>query len=137
MFVHETQIRVRYSETDRMNYVYYGNYPQYFEVGRVEAMRSIGISYKDLEENHGVMMPVKSMSIKYLRPVFYDELITVKTTVSALPERSINFHVEIFNEKGEITTGGSVSLAFVNIETKESIPCPEILIKQLAKYFDV
>ena len=56
MFVHETQIRVRYSETDRMNYVYYGNYPQYFEVGRVEAMRSIGISYKDLEENHGVIM---------------------------------------------------------------------------------
>lgn len=132
MFVHETKIRVRYGDTDRMGYVYYGNYAQYFEVGRVEAIRALGLSYKAMEEDLGVMMPVKSMSIKYLRPVYYDELISVKTTIKTLPERDIHFYVEIFNEKGELTTGGTVSLAFVDIKTKQTVNCPELLIERLS-----
>ena len=75
MFTHETNIRVRYSETDQMRYVYYGQYAAYFEVGRVEAMRSLGIRYASLEEDHGILMPVMNMHVRYLRPAEYDELL--------------------------------------------------------------
>lgn len=136
MFISETQFRVRYSETDQMGYVYYGNYAAYFEVGRVEAIRSLGLTYRGMEEELGVMMPVKSLNIKYLRPVHYDELITVKTMISALPERNITFHSEIFNQKGILTTGATVILSFVNIKTKETTNIPSNLLERLQPFFD-
>ncbi|MBL7830099.1 MAG: acyl-CoA thioesterase [Saprospiraceae bacterium] len=135
MFVHETQFRVRYVETDQMGYVYYGNYAQYFEVGRVEAIRSLGLTYREMEEELGVMMPVKSLNIKYLRPVFYDELITVKTMITAMPERNINFHAEVYNSKGELTTGATITLAFVDIKLKQTVNIPEEFKKRLEVYF--
>ena len=135
MFVHETKFRIRYSETDRMGYVYYGNYAQYFEVGRVEAIRSLGLDYRKMEDEMGVMMTVKSINIKYLRPVFYDELITVKTTVSSLPERNINFHAEVYNQEGLLATGATVVLAFVDIATKKTVEAPAMLLEKLKDYF--
>ncbi len=135
MFVHETQFRIRYSETDRMGYVYYGNYAQYFEVGRVEAIRSLGLDYKSMEEDLGVMMPVKSLNIKYLRPVFYDELITVKTMITAMPDRNISFHAEVYDSNGVLTTGATVILAFVDIEKKITVSIPEKLKNKLKVYF--
>ena len=100
MFSATTQIRVRYAETDQMRYVYYGNYPQYYEVGRAEAIRDLGFTYKQLEDL-GVMMPVVEMSIRYFRPAFYDDLLTIKTTLHELPKSKVQFHHEIFNEKNE------------------------------------
>src|ERR1700754_1391147 len=84
MFTSETQVRVRYAETDQMNVVYYGNYAQYFEVGRVESIRQLGFSYKDLEST-GIIMPVVEMNVKYLRPARYDDLLTIRTTLRELP----------------------------------------------------
>ena len=119
-----------------MGYVYYGNYAQYFEVGRVEAMRTLGLDYREMEDEMGVMMPVKSMNIKYLRPVFYDELITVKTIVSILPERNINFHAEVYNQEGLLATGAMVVLAFVDIATKKTVEAPAMLLEKLKDYFN-
>ena len=136
MFTTETQFRVRYGETDQMGYVYYGNYAEYFEVGRVEAIRGLGLTYRGMEEEIGVMMPVKSLNIKYLRPIHYDELITIKTMITALPDRNITFHSEIYNQKNVLTTGATVILSFVNIKTKETTAIPDILLERLKPFFE-
>ena len=135
MFTHETQIRVRYGETDQMGYLYYGNYAQYYEVGRVEAIRALGMSYKEMESVHGVMMPVMSLQMRYVRPALYDELLTVRTTIRHLPADTITFHVEIFNEKKKLVNGGSVKLCFVDMKTNKTVPPPQYLVEALKSYF--
>src|SRR3954469_9934724 len=108
MFTTETQIRVRYAETDQMNVVYYGNYAQYFEVGRAESIRHLGFTYKDMEAN-GVMMPVVELQCKYLRSAHYDDLLTVKTVLRELPvDHRVEFHHEVLNEAGKLLTTGKV-----------------------------
>src|SRR3954462_7997031 len=97
MLSHEIQVRVRYSETDQMSYVYYGNYAVYLEVARVETFRKIGFSYKALEEA-GVMMPVLEYKTKYIRPARYDDLLTIKVMVKTNPGVRIHFEYEIYNE---------------------------------------
>ncbi len=124
MFSHKTQVRVRYGETDQMGYLYYGNYAQYYEVGRVEMMRSIGLNYSEMESEHKVMMPVMSMNIKYLRPAFYDNLLTIVTTLHEIPNDELTFHVEIYNEAGKILNKADVTLCFVDMETKKRVAIP-------------
>ncbi|MFW5792827.1 MAG: acyl-CoA thioesterase [Bacteroidota bacterium] len=120
MFVNETKLRVRYAETDQMGFVYYGNYAQYYEVGRVSAMRELGISYKEMEEK-GVIMPLVSMNVKFIRPAHYDDLLTVKTYVKEMPKVRMTFEYEIFNEEGVLLNVGETVLVFVDpIKTK---PC--------------
>ncbi len=95
MYEHQTTVRVRYAETDPMNVVYYGNYAQYFEVGRVESFRELGFSYKIIEEL-GIMLPVVELNIKYLRPARYDDLLTIKSQIKTLPtDHRIIFDQEI------------------------------------------
>src|SRR6202012_5330242 len=102
MYESITQVRVRYAETDQMNIVYYGNYAQYFEVGRVESIRQLGYTYKDMEAS-GVIMPVVDLHIRYLRPATYDDLITIKTQIRELPvNHQIEFYQEVFNEQGKM-----------------------------------
>ena len=102
MYTAETTVRVRYAETDKMNVVYHGNYAQYFEVGRVEAMRALGYSYKEMEAD-GVIMPVVELSCKYLRPAVYDDLLTIKTMLKELTtNHKITFQQEVFNEQGKL-----------------------------------
>ncbi len=111
MYSHDTTIRVRYSETDRMGYVYYGNYAQYFEIGRVELFRTLGFSYRELEDA-GVNMPVIDMKSKFIRPATYDEVLTVRTTVPDLPEAKICFRYEIYNTDDDLIHTGETNLAF-------------------------
>ncbi|MEL6987285.1 MAG: thioesterase family protein [Bacteroidota bacterium] len=101
MFTHTTQIRVRYSETDKMGFLYYGNYAQYFEVGRVEALRSLGVSYADLEDKHGIIMPVRSMKSKFIKPALYDELLSIETSIKQIPDKTITFNVKVFGANGD------------------------------------
>jgi acyl-CoA thioester hydrolase len=136
MFVTETQIRVRYSETDQMGYLYYGNYAQYYEVGRAEAIRTLGLSYKEMEEKIGVMMPVMSLQMRFVRPAHYDELLTVRTTLRHLPTDIITFYMEIFNEKKKLVNGGSVKLCFVDMKTNKSVPPPQYLMEKIAIFFE-
>src|SRR6266576_3003941 len=108
MYTSETQIRVRYAETDQMDIVYYGNYAQYFEVGRVEAIRQLGLSYKDMEAA-GVILPVVEFTAKFLRPAHYDDLLTIRTSMRELPaDHRILFHQEVLNEAGTLLTAGKV-----------------------------
>lgn len=136
MYTHKTQIRVRYGETDQMSYVYYGQYAFYYEVGRVEAMRQLGFSYKRMEEELGVFMPVMSMNTKYLRPAYYDELLTLETTIEEMPDKVIRFDTKIFNEKNEWINYGQVFLCFVDIASKVRVTIPSVLSDQLKPYFE-
>ena len=136
MYAHKTQLRVRYSETDQMGQVYYGQYATYFEVGRVEAMRSLGLAYADLEKVHGVFMPVMSMQVRYLRPALYDELLTMTTTIRKFPERVIVFETEVRGEHGKITAAGRVTLCFVDAHSRKRLDVPEFLVRNLRKYFE-
>jgi acyl-CoA thioester hydrolase len=135
MFVTETRIRVRYAETDQMGYLYYGNYAQYYEVGRAEAIRTLGLSYKEMEEKIGVMMPVMSLQMRFVRPAHYDELLTVRTTLRHLPTDTITFYMEIFNEKKKLVNGGSVKLCFVEKATNKTVPPPQYLMEKLIDFF--
>jgi acyl-CoA thioester hydrolase len=134
MYTFELTIRVRYAETDQMGFVYYGNYATYFEVARVEMLRSLGISYKSFEEN-GTMMPITAYSIKYIRPAFYDDLLTIKVFLNELPGKRIVFLYETYNETGTLLNKASTDLAFVSTETKRPIDAPKILINKLSPFF--
>ena len=121
-------LRTRYAETDQMGVVYYGNYPQYLELGRVEWLRSIGFTYKAMEEE-GVMMPVVSLQIQYKKPALYDELITIRTKLKELPSTKIEFDYEILNEKGELLSTANTVLVFVDAKTFRPVRCPEKVLK--------
>ncbi|ANI89527.1 thioesterase [Arachidicoccus ginsenosidimutans] len=136
MYKSTTQIRVRYAETDQMNVVYYGNYAQYFEVGRVEAIRQLGYSYKEMEDD-GIILPVVELHTRYLRSAAYDDLLTIITTIKDLPvAHEIVFHSEIFNENNKLLTTGEVHLFFLNKETKKRTIMPEKMLNKLKPYFE-
>lgn len=116
MIQHEIKIRVRYAETDQMGYVYYGNYATYFEVARVEMIRSIGYSYKSMEAE-GILMPVLELKTKYIKPAFYDQELTIKTTIKSKPTVRIKFDYEVFNDEGQLLTVAETTLVFVRQET--------------------
>ncbi len=134
MYTSETRIRVRYSETDQMQYVYYGNYATYYEVGRVEALRQLGLTYKELE-GMGVIMPVLENHSEFLLPALYDELLRFVVTISEKPTVRIRFHYEIFNEQGTLIHRGETLLAFVNQKTGKPCRPPEAFQRILAPYF--
>ena len=136
MFTSETQIRVRYAETDQMDIVYYGNYAQYFEVGRAESIRRLGFTYKDMEAM-GVIMPVVELHCRYLRPAHYDDLLTIKSTIRELPTgHRIEFYQEVFNEAGKMLTAGRVVLYFIKANGREKTTMPEELRKKLEPFFE-
>lgn len=136
MFTSETTIRVRYAETDQMNVVYYGNYAQYFEVGRVEAIRQLGLSYKDVEAS-GVIMPVIEFKAKFIRAARYDDLLTIRTTIKHWPANyRIEFHQEVFNEHGKLLTTGKVLLYFLKAGTLATTKMPEEMAKALRPFFE-
>lgn len=136
MYESQTQIRVRYAETDQMNVVYHGNYAQYFEVGRAEAIRNLGFTYKDLEAM-GVVMPIVELSSKFLRPAHYDDLLTIKTMLNELPNNhKIEFHQEVYNEEGKLLTIGKVVLYFIDAKTRERSVLPEAWREAVAVYFN-
>lgn len=135
MFISETRIRVRYGETDQMGYLYYGNYALYYEVGRAEAIRQLGMTYRQIEES-GVVMPVAELFVTYLRPALYDDLIIVKTILKELPEGSrIKFHSELYNEAGELLNKGIVTLVFYDPMAKKKVNMPELLKQKLIPFF--
>lgn len=135
MYEHSTTVRVRYAETDRMDVVYYGNYAMYFEIGRVEAIRHLGVSYKDIEDM-GIILPVVELNIKYLRPAKYDDLITIKSQIKTLPtDHKIMFDQEVYNEAGKLLTIGQVKLYFMDANMNNRIEMPANMKEKLSVYF--
>jgi len=136
MFTAETKIRVRYAETDQMGVVYHSNYFQYFEVARAESIRELGYTYADMEKE-GIMMPIVEVQARYLRPAFYDQLLTVKTILKELPtHHKIEFLQEVFDDKNELLATGKVVLYFMEMKTKKRHTMPEALLKKLQPYFN-
>jgi acyl-CoA thioester hydrolase len=133
MFQSTTKVRVRYAETDQMGYCYYGNYAQYYEVARVETLRSLGISYKNLEAQ-GYLLPVSDFSIKYILPAFYDEELSVKCIIYELTNFKIKFKYEIHNTNGDLLNFGSTTLVFVDKQTKKPVNCPDFINNKLIKF---
>ena len=135
MYEHITTIRVRYAETDQMDIVYYGNYAQYFEVGRVESIRQLGFTYKMLEEN-GVIMPVVEMNVRFLRPATYDELLTIKSQIREIPQNhEMEFYQEVFNEQNKLLAAGKVVLYFLDKTNWKRTNVPVLLQEKLMPYF--
>ncbi|OCB78039.1 acyl-CoA thioesterase [Flavobacterium crassostreae] len=130
MKTHELQVRVRYAETDQMGVVYHGNYAQYFEMGRVEWLRNIGISYKWMEEN-GVMLPVVSLNMNYKKPARYDDILTIKTIFKSQRSVKIEFDYEIYNQQMELLTIASSVLVFVDKKTGRPTAAPEYVVAKL------
>ena len=135
MLTHELEIRVRYGETDQMSYVYYGNYASYFEMGRVEWLRNIGTSYKEMESN-GIMLPVLNLNVNYLKPAKYDDLLKLKTTLRKIPSVKIEFDFEIFNQKNELLTTGFTSLVFIDMKRNKPTRCPQNLLEKITPLFN-
>jgi acyl-CoA thioester hydrolase len=134
MYTTETHIRVRYGETDQMRYVYYGNYAMYYEVARVESLRQLGLTYKELEAM-GIIMPVLENHSEYIQPALYDELLRIVVTIPEKPTVRIRFYCEIFNEAGTLIHKGKTLLAFVNQKTGRPCRPPEAFQNVLAPYF--
>ena len=135
MFHHEIQVRVRYAETDKMGYVYYGNYATYFEVARVEALRAVGFSYKTLEDQ-GVMMPVLELKNQFKSPGYYDEILTVRVSIPKMPTLKILFNYEVIGEDEREVNLGQTTLVFVNKTSGKPIRIPPQLADLLAPFYD-
>lgn len=135
MYKTELQLRVRYAETDQMGVVYHGNYATYFEVARTESIRRLGFTYRELE-TMGIEMPVVEIVMRYHRAAFYDDLLTIHTEISELPERqTMAFHHRILNEDGKLITSGSVTLFFIDKSSKKRTRMPVELLDRLRPFF--
>nr|WP_294897690.1 thioesterase family protein [uncultured Pedobacter sp.] len=134
MFSFETKIRVRYADTDQMGYMYYGNYATMYEVARTEMLRSLGMSYKSMEED-GVMMPVLELNCKYIKPALYDDLITVKVIIEEKPRARIIFKYELYNQNDVLINLGETTLVFVNIEKNKPCMAPKNFMTAIESYF--
>jgi acyl-CoA thioester hydrolase len=135
MFESSIQIRIHYALVDQMGFVYYGNYAQFFEIGRVEAFRTTGFTYKAIEAM-GIIMPVVDFHCRFLRPVKYDEVITVKTTLKEMPlHHKLIFSGEVYNEAGELCTTGAVTLYIIEAATMKRTEMPAEMKEKLLPYF--
>lgn len=134
MYQSETTVRVRYGETDQMGYVYYGYYAMYYEVARVEALRKLGLTYREIEAM-GIIMPVLENHSKYLQAGKYDELLRIVTTIKEKPSVRISFHYDIYNEDRKLIHQGQTILAFV--DQKSGRPCrpPQAMMDVLTPFF--
>lgn len=134
MIKHETKFRARYAETDRMGYVYYGNYAAWFEVGRVELLRTLGTNYSDLEDQ-GVLLPVRDLEVRYLRPVRYDQHVTLLTKLVSMPDSRMFFEYDIYSEEGKLMTSAKTTLVFVEKKTGRPMAIPDHLAELLRQRF--
>ena len=130
MKMHQTKIKVRYGETDQMGVVYHGNYAQYLEIGRLDWLTALGISYKEMEAND-VMLPVVNLNVNYKKPAFYDDILTISTTLTKQPTASIEFNYEIHNSSGELLTTANTKLVFVNMKSNFPMRCPQYILDKL------
>jgi acyl-CoA thioester hydrolase len=134
MYRFETNIRVRYAETDKMGFVYYGNYAAYYEVARVEALRSLGLTYRSMEEN-GIILPVLENYSKYILPALYDDLLTIAVMIRETPGTRIKFEYELYNQDNKLINLGYTTLVFVDLKTGRPMEIPAFILEILKPFF--
>jgi acyl-CoA thioester hydrolase len=135
MYLFHQQVRVCYADTDQMGYVYYGNYARFYEIARVEALRNLGFSYKELELS-GIMMPVYDLQVRYLQPARYDDLLTIHVKVKEIPKLKMIFEYEIYNEANLLLNTGSTTLVFIKMSNNRPCMIPDELAKKLKTHFE-
>jgi acyl-CoA thioester hydrolase len=135
MFSHDYHKRVRYGETDMMGYLYYGHYPQLYEIGRTESMRSLEMPYKLLEDNFRIMMPVVHLEARYLLPAKYDDMLTIRTILREVPTKMVTFENEIYREGDILIHKAVVKLFFVDMDTGARVSAPQYMMDKLNPYF--
>lgn len=133
MITYKNQIRIRYDEVDKMGYVYHGNYAKYYHISRTELFRELGICDKELEE-HNIMLPVIDLKIKYLKPIFYDEVITIKTHLDEMSNSRMLFRHEVLNQNNELINKAESTVAFVDVDTRRAIRAPQIIINKIETF---
>ncbi|MEP2935060.1 MAG: thioesterase family protein [Gilvibacter sp.] len=131
MIPHSCILRVRYGETDQMGVVYHGAYPAYFEQGRTEWLRELGVTYRWMEENR-IMLPVVEISIKYTKPARYDDLLKVTTQLRENPTYKITFDYELFDDQNESLATAFTTLVFINMDTNKIMRAPQFLLDKIA-----
>lgn len=134
MYSTETILQVQYYETDQMSVVHHSNYIRYYETARTDFIKSLGVSYRQLEES-GTIMPMVTVNCRYIQPAKYDETLTIKTILKELPTSRITFYYEVYNQAGKLINEGQTVLAFINQETQRPSRAPEILMSKLFPLF--
>ncbi|MCF8329831.1 MAG: acyl-CoA thioesterase [Crocinitomicaceae bacterium] len=132
-YTNKHYVRVRYAETDKMGYCYYGNYASFLEIGRVESLRSLGISYKSLEDN-GIMLPVSEFQIKYFSPAYYDDMLLIETKITAIEGVRIYFDYFIYNDNQKLIASAMTILVFIDAISKKPVPPPKELLSIIQSY---
>jgi acyl-CoA thioester hydrolase len=132
-YTNKHYVRVRYAETDKMGYCYYGNYASFLEIGRVESLRSLGISYKSLEDN-GIMLPVSEFQIKYFSPAYYDDMLLIETKITAIEGVRIYFDYFIYNDNQKLVASAMTSLVFIDAISKKPVAPPKELLSIIQSY---
>lgn len=133
MITYTTNIRVGYAETDKMGFVHHSNYVRYYETARWELFRSLGLSYKEIE-NHGIWMPVIDVHAVYKKPAFYDDVLHIETAIKELPRVKFHCHYTIKNQNNELINTAIVTLAFMNEQSRKPCQVPTFVLEVLSKY---
>ena len=133
MIVSENKIQIRYDEVDKMGYVYHGNYAKFYHISRTELLRKIGISDKELE-SHNILLPVIEMNIKYIKPIFYDDIITIKTSLNHIPGSRMKFLHEVRNHNNELINHAESTVVFVDMHTRKPMKAPELIVDKIKSY---
>lgn len=127
---HSTFVKVRYAETDQMGVVYHGNYAQYLELGRIDWLNQLGISYKWMEDN-GVMLPVYNLSISFKKSATFDDQLRIVTELRQTPSVRIIFDYKIYNQIDDLLTVASTELIFINKDSNRPMKCPSYILEKL------
>lgn len=131
-FPHTTHIRVRYAETDKMGVVYYGHYATYCEVGRVEWIRHLGLTYRSLEDEYYILLPVVRYLIHFKKSAYYDDWLTIETFLRAQPTYKLAFGHEIYRDTTLLATA-EVDLVFFSRQENKIIEPPKVFWDALEK----
>lgn len=134
MLSNEIQIRVRYCEVDRMGYLHHGNYALYFEEGRTELIRKLGLTYREMEDK-GILLPVRELYIRYFKPALYDDNVTIRTSLIKSPSAKLEFEYKMTNSPGELISEAKTTLVFVDAQLRKPMRVPEFFEKLIAPYF--
>ena len=126
--------RVRYAEPDQMGIVHHANYPVYYEMGRTEMFREIGLPYDEMERR-GIMLPLVDLHCDYKKPAYYDQELTLTTMVKAMPSTRIRFDYRLTNQAGETINEGYTTLVFIDSQKRRPVRIPTDLANELEKFF--
>lgn len=135
MIKSELNIDVRYYETDQMEIVHHSNYIRYFECGRVDLLKKLGLPIEKIEEA-GVMLPVASVECRYKLPAKLGDVLTVVSIVDEVPRARLVIRSEIYNQDGQLMCDGKVVMGFIDAHSRRPVRCPQSLSDKFVEHIN-